>query len=254
MSNSFTSSSASGASSSVQSLDLASLRKAVKLALGQTPDSQLISVDTLVNDGLMQFATLRDWDWRSSTISLDTVDGQNYINLPADFAGMNDLHVVAVWIGAMIPLTLDNIQRMRALSVVSLGTTYAFYYAISWATQTDAGTLPRARLELYPAPTSTTTGAIIGQYTKSIPKLSNATDVPNIPATMHQALKAWIQLYTRRQHGLDEEPWKTNAERLLAAAIDEGAAAQTNLGRLEGVGTARRTRMIRTYPTIRLPT
>jgi hypothetical protein len=223
------------------SMNLAALRKAIKAANGGAIDVQLYDIDDLINAGIMRFVTARPWRWRERSMLLNTVAAQNYIDLPADLAQLVELKTVGTLTGTINLVTLEEIARMRATTPIS--NTLIYWAALSWTTQSSASGQPIPRLELFPTPDASTTGAFTGHYLYLPAILVNNNDVPNVPPSMLPALKACVVYHALEQMGADPkkkvEPAREAYERLLGQAAGEAGGLQRDLGKIIGLGSGR---------------
>lgn len=237
--------------SNLHSVTFAALQRVVKLALQQTPDAQLAPTSELVNDALVQFVSLRPWNFRNGALSLDLTEDQSYVTLPADFGRLESIHYNSSQAtGLMVPRTISEIVFLRGSPSVVTVTTRSFYYAVNWQTQSSVTDLPTARLELFPTPSETIADALTGHYTRQIRKMTSSTDVPDIPSPFHQALKRFCRIHALCEFGIKQ--WDEEMQAfapMLDALVNEDGGDQDNLGRMIGVGSGER-RMYEPEPII----
>lgn len=183
-------------------LTFADLQRAVIHSLGANPDANL-TVTEIVNDALQELANMHPWRWRQRPLSLDSVMNQNYIVLPSNFGELLVVKLAGSAINGLTCVSLDQIIQMRQTGAAS-GTTF---YALSFHDPLALTSLPLPVLELYPTPSSSTSGFIVGIYRPRMPKLVNDTDVPPIPPAWHTALKykarALAVMQEEQQEGAD---------------------------------------------------
>lgn len=235
----------------VYSLTLSHLRLAVQHALGKPVDAQFGSDIDFINEAVQQFGNGRAWPWRRGSLSLNTVAAQNYIALPADFAQIDNLWPAGSASASVAFRNLEDIVQLRASNLSVANSTWQA--AISWTTQANATSLPTARLELFPTPATSVTAFFVGHYYRVIAKMTTNTDVPDLPAQMHPALRRWVRAYAMSLHDMPERAEKERlaCEREVAAAMDEAGGIQRQLGPLRG-GIKESGERLRTLPTITL--
>jgi hypothetical protein len=223
----------------VARMNLNSLTRAVQLAMRSAADSALADAPELVNDALMDFVISREWKWRRRNASLAVVEGQDYVELPEDFGQLDSL-MLANGVGrAAFATVMDRINEYRQGTSVQIDNVNAFYYCLGWSPQVFADQPPRARIELWPTPSDTIENYIVLSYRFVPQKLVSSTDVPNIPAFCHPALKQWMQAYAMRQYTVDGWQDATKrAEEMADRAAMETGGQQANKGRMRGGGLA----------------
>lgn len=195
----------------MHSYTLTSLQNAVKHALGKTPDS-LTSLAEIVNDAIQAFCNLHNWSWLEGNDSLDFEGGQSYVDLPADFHTLKTIQVTSTNGFQLEPATMQRITDLRKNTTASpVGGLYL--YTIKGQTQATVTALPTARIELWPTPSADLADAIAIGYRRGINKLTSGTDVPDVPAMFHFALKKYV-----RAHALQEDG-QEGAESEMASAM-----------------------------------
>ncbi len=240
---------------SLQSYNLLSLKKLVKLVTQNAPDLQMIVLDDIVNEAYMQIVTHRKWAWRRATASLDVVLDQSWVALPADLASLDILHVRGTTTGLGIPVTLDQLSYLRVNSQSAVvQESFAYYYALSWAPQASAIALPQPRLEIFPTPTIDAAGVFQIVYSRVPAKLVADTDVLDIPPQFQQAVRHAVRTNALRESG--KEGWEDDQavlDKLLASLATEDGLLQPSLGRMHGVATAGQSTIIRADPVVNWP-
>lgn len=212
----------------------AELKKAVKHALGKTPDGQLTAQGQLVNDALQKLVAAHPWHWRIKYDALDTTSGQNALSsLPADFAGVHTLHNKSVD-GDSYSM-LDEILPLRPGTAQNAHSKYR--YMIDYTAQSAASGEPAATIKIFPAASSSATGGIEMAYYRTIPAMSADTDLPDIPANFHVLLKQLVRAHAliedHNPAGKDE--WDIYTQ-MLNAFISQDGTLQSNRGAIDGRG------------------
>lgn len=229
MSTPFTTTAASSPASTAHRYTLSSLTSAITHALGGTPSSGTTAAD-ICNDALQYLTDYHPWTWLRKPLSLNLVNAQNYLSLPTDFKAIHaELRNSNSYRLRMV--TLEDIYQLRASA---LSASFDLYAALSFTTQASLTVLPLYRMELYPTPTANSTAAITGTYLRIVPKLTNSTDVPDVPAPWHPALMNLCRaMAVNRQFREDASEWQ-EAEAKLMKLIDFDGIGQTPLGRMVG--------------------
>lgn len=172
------------------------LKKAVTHALAGNPD-QNITTDEIVNGALSWLGSMAPWRWKQKALNIAQVNAQTFVNLPADFEELMVLRKVGDTTGMVESVTLDRIIEARqAGGTVASG----LWYCLDWTPQSGPTVEPTPILQLYPTP-GATPPALIGTYLRQIPKLVNATDLPDIPSAWHELLKIMCRAYAVSQEG-----------------------------------------------------
>lgn len=183
---------------------LSDLTKAVVHSLGGTPDTNL-NVNEIVNGALSWLCMMAPWRWRQKALSLNSVNGQNYIALPADFQEIDVIRKAGDTTGCVESVSLDRIIEARQSPGTML--TNGLWYCLDWTPQTSTTVEPTPILQIYPTPSATTSGYIVGIYLRQIPKLASVGDLPDIPSSWHELLKVMCRAYAvgteEQQRGAD---------------------------------------------------
>lgn len=166
---------------------LSDLTTACKMAVGSNTAPTNVTFESIVNDAVQYLADYADWNWRNKALSLNFTASTNSVNLPADFSAIHSAVRNSSWV-PLEPTTLEAIQLMRVRTDLSMSFS-TVWYALNITPQTSVTAEPVWKMELYPTPTANETGAIIGTYQRLIPKLTTSTDVPDVPADYHPALR-----------------------------------------------------------------
>ena len=196
---------------SLHSYTFTALQNAAKHALGKTPDSTT-SLSEIVNDALQMFVNLHTWSWMETSTTLSFTASQAYIALPADFLTLKAMQVRSASGYRLDPSTLQKITDLR-MDSTAVTVNGIYMYAISWAGQASVTASPTARLELWPTPPSTVADAISITYRRQIRKLTSSSDLPDIPAMCHFALKKFVRAYALEDDGQD------GADKEMASAM-----------------------------------
>lgn len=209
---------------------LAKLEQAVTHSLGGTPDVNL-DIDEIINDALHYLVNLRPWHWRQRALSLDSVNAQSYIALPLDFAQILTIKKAGDANNLVKPVSLDVLIQQRQTGAASIA---ELYYALSAQPQASLTAEPTQIVELYPTPTATTVGFLVGTYIRQVPKLTGSTSLPDIPAYLHPSLRVLCRAMAvsneEQQEGSD---WAL-FERMIAPLMVEDGQATGYLGRARG--------------------
>lgn len=212
------------------SYSFASLKAAAEHAMVRSAASGSSAGDC-VNDALAFLVCAHPWTWRARPLSLDSVAGQSYIELPEDL-GQIDGKLAGPNLTVVEPASLEQIALWRRW-----GTPFSdmIRYAPSARPQETASSLPRRVLELYPTPSASVVGYLTGHYLRLVPALADDSDVPDIPAAFHPLLKTLCRAFAvsdeEQQAG---EDW-AKAQRLLPAMIREDGLLRGPLGALPAV-------------------
>lgn len=155
------------------------------------------TLDTYINDAGRYLFTMRQWKFAERPpTDVDFVADQQYVNLPAgigqivSYAGQNNISR---------PFVLTSMQEIVTYrrSLVLSGA-WIYRGAVVFPTQEDTTHVPPVpRLELYPTPSANVTAALTLQSRAGWTKLTNSTDVANIPEQfdmlLDELVAAWVQ-------------------------------------------------------------
>lgn len=164
------------------SRNLAAYKAIVEQTIGATPSTGFTTTE-IVNDALKHLETMHSWNWlMAGPRSLSLTAGQNYVELPADFAEMESLQYPGTFVRSMLPTTLIELEMLRSIQVFPPA--FAYYYAtnlgaIDQTNPEDGLSVPT--LELFPTPQSDEIDALTIWYRRKVSNLSSDTDVPQFP-------------------------------------------------------------------------
>lgn len=188
------------------------------------------TANDVVNHALQYLASYKGWNWRFAALSLDFVQSQSYVALPADFEELISVTGANNTFNSVVVVSLDDINKLRQATSWTGTVTYV---AVSETTQASAGAAPIYRLEIFPTPAAALSGAIIGTYRKAIPTIAT-TSVPNIPSAYHYALLTLCRAFGKLFEMGDPGPeWQIAHDELDRLVIRDGVA-QPTLGRMRG--------------------
>lgn len=217
--------------------------------IGKSPAAGHVLLETL-NDAGRHLYSFHAWTWRSAgPADLATVEDQSYVDLPADFAAIDD---------AVIDNTVDHDSEFRRVELVSSdailrlrqsrsqprGDILSIYFP-QWATQADTTSEPTMRALLYPTPQTGLAPTLSMTYQRRWVELadgSEGTQVPNIPREMERAL-----VLLARAHAMQNEGQYDNAEREFTLAfaelgrlVAEDSRRQVQIGVIQGATAQRK--------------
>jgi hypothetical protein len=209
------------------------LQQAAQHASGVATPATGSSWADVVNDAIQFFSAIRHWAWLDATFSLNFVAAQNYVALASDFGQLKWIQRVGAY-KTIRPASWDTIFSYRAGATITLPDT-AFVYCIRVQGQASVTAAPIYRIELYPTPAANETGALIGAYRRVLPALSGNTDLPDIPASFHPALKCLVRAFAvsdeNEQNGVD---WERFNGFWLPKLEELDGTVQQNIGMMQG--------------------
>lgn len=215
----------------------ADLKRIAHHALGKDPDSSLVTTAEIVNVAIEELCAARPWSWLLKIVALDsTASTAALSSLPADFAGV---HVVHQKTSASGILYHDEIRPFEPNQNERSHGTYRYVLETD-AQGTQTGN-PSYVLNILPEPPATVTGFAKLIYFRTIAKLANDTDVPDMPPVYHVILRQLVRARALLED--HQEPYGTNeyaryAQMLDAAALRD-SARQSNTTTDEATATAR---------------
>lgn len=195
----------------------------------------------LVNDAGSYLFDMHNWPWAiRDGQKLPLIEGQNYVELPADFQQMIKVTAVDRLVREVYPVSLGTIDELRG-TIAAEGVT-DWYYAIEWPGQFNTGeNAPTARLSLYPTPSSDTYAELRIRYRAGWVPLTKMDQAPNIPSDMEplliQLVRAFALGYMDEQRGQGAvtnrlEPIEQSA--MLARLKSRYGTVQGNMGYQRG--------------------
>lgn len=212
-----------------QTYTLAELTLAVRHALGKTPNTNVTSMTDLVNDGIQMVVAAHPWHWRIKKDVLSSAgSGANALgSLPADFAGIHTLHTYQADDSAAPDTMLDEVLPIGP--AIGQNQRSKYVYLIDYTAQASVTSEPVPTINVFPAPPTASANAFLMAYFRTIPALSGATDIPDVPANFHILIKHAV-----RAHALVEEH-NPNADMewgiyqgMLAKFIEQDNALRSN--------------------------
>jgi hypothetical protein len=191
------------------------------LEAGQTVDGRLIEI--LNQAGQRLFS--RDWSFRDvASTTLNTVAGQNFVALPAGVAEVSELY----WVSRGQPIELTTREHMDALRVHSSAdwSSGSMFGCVSWTAPTDGSAAPSARIELWPTPAASETGAILLRYRSQWPVLSDATAGTHVLPIPDYVETLFIQYARVIAQAYEDDDWEARL-----AQCDTGPTFQLAMAR-----------------------
>lgn len=217
---------------------LAEYRNHVQHAVGGGAVSSQLNADLIINEAGRYLCAMRHWKWLERTpATLDFTASTEYVAMPSDFKSLE-----TIWpddaINATFTLTsADELARMRQFDI---SITAAYYGTLVFPPQSGVTALQTVpRMELYPTPSTTTSGALHIWYTRLWTTIDDATDVPNIPAYIETLYTQLVRAFAK---GYEEDDTATLDERLMAieqgpiyrAAVSQDGMTQPEYGEAQG--------------------
>lgn len=194
-----------------------------------TGNSSLI----MVNNALDEVCNAHPWSWRHRSGTLDFVNAQDHVDLPADFAQLRYVRGGGSVNNVAIPTTLDRIFRYRQTPQVVTGN-LSIFYAVGVAPQASTTTRPTFRMEIYPTPSADATAALQYQYLRTIPPLASGSDVADIPPFLDSILMTMVRGYAEFYELNNPGPNWQIAHEQLERAKERDAMTQPIVGTLRG--------------------
>lgn len=180
-------------------LTVADYKARMRQAIGNADPSTGFELIDILNEALQYVFGYSSWKFRArAPVLLNFVANQEYANLPADFGTGGELETVdSLWspLCFMRKASLSDISQLRGQPTQNFLT---FYAAVSFPTQ-SSNTVPpgAARLELWPTPQASITGAFRITYKSGYTLLTLDTQVPNIPVELTSALTLTARAKTK---------------------------------------------------------
>lgn len=200
-------------------LTVADFTARMKQAIGNSnPSTGFVLLDVL-NESVQYIFTYSNWSWRQrAPILLDLVSGQDFVSLPPAFGTAGEVDGVAsLWspLSFVFLTGLNEIARYRGLPVQNFLT---YYLALSFPTQASTSVAPaQPRLEIWPTPQTSVTGAFRIIYRAGPVLLTDDTNVPNLPPEFTTALTL-VSRARAMQYELGSSVPETLAEMAAATA------------------------------------
>lgn len=211
---------------------LTQLRDHARAVMGEDFDPRY-SLDDVVNQSGRQLFSMHSWRWRLRSVkSLDLVEGEDSVPLPADF----DELVAFESTTTSRQFSLTSIEEILERRSYALTDTFNYFGAVVSPSQvTEKGVPPVARMELWPAVQSGSTDAFRIAYRSAWVDLNDGDDVANVPPKFDLLLikivRAMAMYYVTNSM---EEMELINQSSELATLKGSDGAQQANLGPIGG--------------------
>lgn len=190
-----------------------SLRDVIKHTLGGEP-ADGASYSRIINGAGKSFAAANSWYWLSHReATLTATPGSEWVELPADFAGVHRVYVSGAYYEEVRMTTPQELLDWKERSS-GITTPYPYIGTIQFRTDADAGQLPWLRV--YPAPTTADTYSLL--YDARWADVDDGTSVVGIPPFLEYIFEEWVRAYAR---GLDEEDAMPLMDRLAQLKASE---------------------------------
>lgn len=220
-------------------LTLANLKVHVTHALGGGDPAVIVTDAATTKRQIINEAgrilCAEDWNFLNrAPTTLNFAASTNYVALPSDLAAITGYALTTNAISSLKLTTLHEIVMMRSRL---LSASLNYYAAISYPTQTSASAAPGApRLELWPTPPASVTGAITLFYRAGWTELSGDTDVPNIPTWAEGLLVSLVRAVAvgYEEDRLQEEIAKVTGGPLWVACRTRDGMIQPDFGVIAG--------------------
>lgn len=203
---------------------------------GDDPASETPAIQ-IINEAGNHLINMRRWNFldREAT-ALNLAASQAWLDLPADFGEVIQLHKASNMNGDMVPVSPHEIDYMRASP--TLPVMFTLWWAIEWV-GSNAQTPPTARVAIYPTPTANVIGAVILRYRATWTTLNADADFAVIPVWCETLLRQLVIAFAR---GYMEEDTATLDERLelisqgsvFKACERRDSVVQVNMGQMTG--------------------
>lgn len=214
-------------------LTLESHLNLMKHALGKTPDSRHLLIDTFNRAGNALY-TYHRWSWRSkgpSTLAIPASSEQ--VTLPKDFGELVGISSTNTNVFQVRPTTVEDIMLMRGSQTYdSLALYIAFRVAGAPGTSTSPiNEYPVA--EIYPTQSTARTDVKLHYLSRwvEMDETADPKAIPPIPAEWEQALVLMARKYAveleNQEQAFEERPLQMELDRL----INYDGTRQINLGR-----------------------
>lgn len=182
------------------SITYASLKNYVKHALAGDPASD-IDYSNIINEAGRYLYNCHQWKFRERPpATVNFVASQAYVELPEDFGELVSYTMTS---GLTRGLQLTTFRELAQLQASDVSASDYFWAAISHPEQTqDSKDMPKPRLEIWPTPTSSETGAITIWYRAEWLELEDDADKANVPKWAVSLLTILVRTFAQ---GYEEE-------------------------------------------------
>lgn len=190
----------------------------------------------IVNEAGEFLFSMHSWAWLvRPDAALDLVASQAYATLPTDFAELVAFDATNSLVNGLTMTTHERLLSMRTNGIQVVSGNY--FGAIVWAENTDG--VPVARLDLWPTPAGSETGALTVTYRRGWANVSDDADTIRIPSFMHGLFLSIVRAVTL---GYTDTEEGSKAARLAEvqlgpeymAAKRRDAGTQIHYGRITG--------------------
>lgn len=206
-------------------------------------DAEVMSSIEIINAAGETLVNMYEWNWLNRTsISLDTVEDQSYIDLPSAFASLDGVFSSQYSQAVELVRPADMHLWRRG----DYGSPRGYVAAVN--TFQEADNSLTNRLELYPTPSSAEVGAFTMAYRATWNEVaSDAGDAVILTVGNHcQALFKTILIATAKGYeeednaGLEARIESIARSHLFINAVGKDAGQQLIVGRIPGTHSARR--------------
>jgi hypothetical protein len=239
--------------------------KIAEHALGGAVDPVITGLRCLNETGEW-LVSARPWIYlRGGMEALDLTLDQDYIDLPADFGAIVSMDRASGSSTQFFLLTVDELLELRQGSTLAgagtiwgavvydhadiTGTSDGVNYNVTASTASEirAKKHPTARLDIYPTPTLSTTGALLLYYTRGWRGVEEDTDTIFVPSWLEgvylRALRIWAKGYEEEDSfNKDQALQSLTMGMEWRAAVTRDSNIQTEMGVLRGGAAAGHTR------------
>lgn len=217
---------------------LAEYRNHVQHAVGGGAVSSQLQADLIINEAGRYLCSMHHWKWLEPVPgTLNFTSAQAYVSMPSDFKSLESIWPDDAINATFVLTSVDEINKMRQFDVSSSAAYFGALVYPGQANATSHQTVPR--LELYPTPSASATGALHIFYTRGWTVIDDATDVPNIPAYVETLYTQLVRAFAK---GYEEDDTATLDERLaaiaagpiFAACVSQDGMTQNEYGEMRG--------------------
>lgn len=191
----------------------------------------------LLNDAGRDIFAIHDWWWRHRDGTLSLTAGQDYIDLPETWGGLEAASMVSGSAYSGIQLcSLADIMAMRNGGGVGAagGTLFAYFGAAEG--QIVVEDVPRGRALLGAAPAVSEAGAISVVFLGIWKEIDEDDDyaVPNIPPSHEKLLECLCRAHAVALQEQSDPHEDTGVKKQLAILLNEDGRRQRTVGRVQG--------------------
>lgn len=150
------------------------------------PEKRAIFI-AYINDALTHIVDQGDWSWLFKKVDIATVTNSDVLELPADFEAFLPNGNPYYKDAAGYPLDRRSMAYINALNNVGTRTISRPVIYAPIFTSGTTNELPGHRLLVWP--TASAVYEIVLPYRRRVPRVSQLTDIPQIPEALHETLK-----------------------------------------------------------------